>query len=169
MVAEHEGLCEAVRTLSATLARQVSLPVMDESFVTLLTASHPQFERTLYLCPDPAGLVSRGITFEYFPFEIGLVSDTESLPEASILMSNVDSLIGAALQQIRGEVSLVMEVVLRSDPNVLAIPAVNGLKMVNISGDDISVSGTVTRKNHFSEPFPARRATLRRFPGLFPP
>jgi hypothetical protein len=159
------------RALSAALKAQLFSPYRDKDYRVLVTVDHRTFDDPFrFVSGDPtefATLVSNGETFTTFPFEITLLSDDDSDPQAVIRLQNADDRIGSTLLALPNDaVTLTIQVVLRETPNTIEYEAVN-LELVDVEVDAMAISARIVSRGAVSEPCPGRVLTNRISPVFF--
>jgi len=154
-------------TVSDTFKKEVFKQETGECFILLLTIDHVDLEDPIRTSSDGVDTVSRGETFVSFPFEISLPSDSdESPPESKIVIDNVDREIVQALRSISSAPSVLMEIILASDPETVEIDWPD-FELINVDYDALTVEGILTQERFTAEPYPYLKFTPGNFPGLF--
>lgn len=151
------------RTLSAALKAQLFTPFRDKDLRFLLTVDHADFaEPYRFVSGDPrefATLVSRGNTYQTFPFQLSLLGDEEGDPQAAITIQNVDDRIGSTLLGLPGDaVSAVLEVVLHETPDTIEYQAVN-MELVDIEVNAMQITAQIVLRGAATEPCPGQTLT----------
>lgn len=152
--------------ISDQLKRAVLRINSDEVVVTLLTISGDGFS-TFYVCDNSADVVSDGQTFTAYPFAIDLPGDREDAPLAMLRIANVSREIGQALDAATGQITVKVQLVLASTPDVIE-KEFAGLELRVTRRDVVTVEGELQAAQFTNEPWPKIRATVGRLPGLFP-
>lgn len=155
----------------------MAAPETGEAFVILLTVDHADLADPLYFSTDPTTrqsdtplvykTVSRGRDYIYVPMEIVLPDEkTDAPPAAQIRISNVGRDMVELLRSITSPPSVVMEVILASDPDEVAI-SYPAFDLVQSEGDESSIRFTLSIDALVTEPFPAGSFNPSGFPSLF--
>lgn len=158
------------RTLSQAARAAAFAQSTDQCFLALLTLSHPTLPQPIRVCNDGRDLVSRGLTFQRFPFEFELPEESDAAPPTVRLrICNVDRTVVAALRTAAssGEpVQVRLEIVLASSPDTIETGPFD-FALREASYDAIVVEGTLVYEDLLNEPFPADTFTPTTYPGLF--
>lgn len=153
------------RSLSATALASMHAPQTGEVWLVLLTISNPGMT-TIRVVNNTEDVVSRGNTYQAFPFEIELPGeDPDSPSSARLRIDNVDKRIVEAVRSISTPPEVTIEVILASQPNTVEISYAN-LTLRSVEYDAGSVRGELVFESIFSEPV-TLTITPNRFPGLF--
>ena len=148
----------------------------DETFIVLLTITHPNFAEPIRLASDSfeflpvaqvRGVVSRGEEYIYLPFSITLPKqDDTGISKASLSIDNIDRRMVQAIRTADSSVSVKAEIVLASDVNNVEI-TVDKFKLAHITYDAFTISGDLSLEYYDLEPFPYKRFNPSDFPGMF--
>lgn len=139
----------------------------DEAFILLLTLSHADLAEPIRVCSDSADVVSGGDTFTAFPFELLPPNDSDdSPPQASLKIDNVDRSIVQAIRTITSPPTLLMEIVLASDPDTIEVTW-NDFTLVDVEYDALVVAGNLVQEDFTVEPYPALTMNPADFPAIF--
>jgi hypothetical protein len=139
----------------------------DQAFLVLLTVTHPDLPDPIRVVRNRKQIVSRGNTFLAFPFEVELPTDGSDAPQAQITVSNVSRRIGKALEALVTPPNCLIELVLASTPDTVE-RAWDQFLLTEASWDAFNLTGTISRRTYWDEPWPRKRVTPAGFPGLFP-
>lgn len=126
--------------LQAMLAEQT-----DEVPLMCVTISHSSFASPYYLVYNNEPLQRAIAEFEPFAFQLALAPESEdALPQVQMTIDNIDRKILQAIRTLpAGErVSMTMEVVLASQPDVVEVGPVN-YKFLSIDFDQAQITGTL--------------------------
>lgn len=156
------------RDLSANMRAAANAEQTGEAVVTLLTFSAASWPDPIRVCDAGEDVESRSMVFTYFPFKLERPGDDgESPPTASLVVDNVDRRIVEAVRQLTGELTVTVETVLASDPDVVEEGPIS-VVMRNVEYDASTVRGDLfPEEDLLNEPCPADTYTPGRFPGLF--
>lgn len=137
-----------------------------EVFLLLLTIDHTSLAAPIRVVNNTVDVISRGLTFLAFPFEITLPDDdAETLSGARLTISNVDRQIVQAVRSISGAPSVLLEVIMASAPDTVeAGPFDFTLRQAQY--DAQSVSGALVFEDILNMAIPAHTMTPQLFPGL---
>lgn len=132
----------------------------------LAEISHPGLSETLYLTTNPDGLTSNGQVYTFFPFNVVLPGDTDTLPRAKVTFQNVDRTIGETILDLIDPPLITFKVVTSLDFDTVEFEAAN-LLLVKITGDALQISGELIVRRFDSEPWPRTRADKALLPALW--
>lgn len=148
--------------LSSAFAQETA-----DVWLVLLTIDHPDLSAPIRVVNNKTDITSGGDLFVGFPFDIELPSDAEEEPpQAKLTIDNVSREIGQALRIITSPATVLMELILASDPDTIEV-SWPGFILDNTKWDALSVSGRLSTENFTAEPYPAGTFSPAGFPGLF--
>lgn len=148
--------------------------------VFLLTINHRDLEEPIRVSSDATvrlretqenviyGTISNGIEYLYAGFEAALLNDeTGAIPQVQITIPNAHRSIIEAIESMgSGPVSVGLQLVFADTPDVVEMD-IKGLELSQITYDETSITGTISRDLLFNEPFPTRSFTPQEWPFLF--
>lgn len=153
------------RSLSAAAVASLNAPQTGEVWLVLLTIANAGMT-TIRVVNNTEDIVSRGNTYQAFPFELELPGeDPDSPSSARLRIDNVDKRIVEAVRSISTPPEVTIEVILASQPDTVEI-AYSSLTMRSVEYDVNSVRGELVFESIYSEPV-TLTITPNRFPGLF--
>jgi hypothetical protein len=150
--------------------RQARAQHADDPFIVLLTIDHddlPADLKPLRIARNREAVVSRGHTFIAYPFAIEEPGDGDEQPKAAISIGNVSRRIGKAIEAIQTPPTCLIEIVLASDPDTVE-RSWEEFTFTEVSWDAFQMRAVLEHVEYWDEPWPYKRATERRLPGLFP-
>ena len=154
------------RSLSALCRQALYAEGTEQVFLLLLTISHGDLAAPIRVVNNTVSIVSRSQTFVAYPFEIDLPGESaEQLASVQLRIDNVDRAIVDSLRQLLAPPSVLLEVVLASQPDV--VEASFALTLASADYDALVVTATLRFEDILSEPFPAGSFLPGNFPGLF--
>jgi hypothetical protein len=154
--------------LSTEAAREQAVAQhSDDPFLVLLTLTHETLDEPIYVVRNREPVVSNGRTFIAYPFEIELPTDTDEAPQARITIANVSRRIGRALEKLVTPPMAKIELALASSPDVIE-RTYEGFEISNVSWTATQMTATLQVRHYWDEPWPRKRVTPSKFPGLFP-
>lgn len=156
------------RNLSATALESILAQHTDEEWVILLTLDHPDMaDGPIRVARRREVLISRGHEFVAFPFDVHLPGQSdEQLPTVQLQIDNVDRRIVQAVREIRTAPTVLLEVVIASQPDIVEFTS-DQFTLANVSYNAQVVSGTLSYEAFLDEPFPGDLITPDAFPGGF--
>lgn len=149
--------------LAAMLARET-----DEVPLVLVTIDHPSLDGTpIRVTSNDVATVSRGDTFQPFPFRVVFPSDSDDAPpRAQLEIDNVDQRIAVAIRSAIGDPPTVLaEVVLASQPNTVDTTAFD-LELLNTEINRLTVRGDLGIEDPARRPYPGPIFGPAQYPGL---
>ena len=167
------------RSLSASFFRDLNKQESPEAALIFLTISHPNLASDIYVVSDSWNYVVGSNTFLGFPFDITLLTDTESPPSATLTLQNVDRKIGNAILELLEPPRLKIEVIAVSefdetaDPRTeLSAPATveytaDQLYLLDVDVNGSEVSARIVSWSYVQESWPGLRCTSDRTPALW--
>lgn len=154
------------RSLSTRAIASANAQTTDEVWLVLLTISHSTLATPIRVVNNNEDVVSRGNTYQWFPFDIELPGeDVDSPSRARLRIDNVDRTIVNTIRSITTPPTVTLEVILASAPDVVEV-SFTGLSLREVDYDAQSVSGELVFESIFTEPV-TLTMTPARFPGLF--
>lgn len=148
------------RAITDNLKRQLFTPWRDKDVRVLLTLDHARFSTPFrFVSGDPnefATLSSNGNTFQTFPFQITLVTDSDGEPNAQLSVQNVDDRIGSTVLDLPDDALLAtIQVVLRETPDDIEYE-VPDMELVDVEVNAMTVTGMLVIRGQITEPCPGR-------------
>lgn len=155
------------RALSTTAKQAIHSRIISEAFLMLVTIDHTDLATPLRFVNNTVDITSRSLLYRKCAFLVNIPPSRENqLPEVQITICNVDREIAASIRSLASAPSLVMELVLSSDPDTVEAGPFN-LTLAMGEYDQFVVSGTLRYEDILDEPFPSGSFDATRWPGLF--
>ncbi len=121
----------------------------------------------MYFVNNNEQVVSRGVTYEPFPFALVLPEDTgDRLPKVTITISNIS---GEIIQAIRAQSTapdMKVEMVSSAYPDIVE-KTLDFLQLRSVNYDAITITGQLEVVNVLTKGFPSESYDPVHFPGLF--
>lgn len=153
------------RILSTALKQQLYAQESSDPFLTLLTIYFPS--NTIRLVKNNQDIISRGNTYTATFFEITLPRDDgESLQQVTLTIDNVGLELINYIRTITEPVTILLESVLASAPNVVQL-SVTDLKLSQITYDAFTISSILIYDDILSTGIPDELYAPNTYPGLF--
>ena len=146
-----------------------SLLSQDSRDVWLVLLTIDTTKGKLYLVNNNESVVSRGKTFQAYPFEITPPDDAlDKTPTASVVIGNVDLLIVQTIREVVDPPRFTIEIIRFDYPDIVEM-MVSDLIMTNVQWTESTVSATLQIDDIFNQPFPSGSGTYspRQFPSMF--
>ena len=166
------------RDIGADIKAVIEAPDSVDALLAFLTITHPLLPDPIRVVSDVIDYVVDGQTFKGLPFDFGILSDNEGPPMTELRVQNVDRQIGRALLALNDRAKVALEIRSSADFDLSLDPreelpggsplyqfAEFDLIDVTVTASDIS--GRVMLRDFSQEPWPGRRCTQSRSPGLF--
>lgn len=136
--------------------------------LVLLEISHPDLTNPIRVVNDKTPIISGGVEYIAFPFEISLPESAEDAPpRARLAISNVGREIGETIRSIVSPPFVTITIIRQETPDV--IEAIHeGMRLVGVTYDAQAVSGDLVREDFVREPYPAPTYSPAEFEGLVP-
>lgn len=139
----------------------------DAAFIALVTITHTALAAPIRVCTDAVDIVSRGMDFISYPFEVYLPADEDGRPlSARMRIDNIDQDISTALRSITTPADVLIEMVLSSNVDEV-VTSFTEFKLSRADYDVMTIEGDLTTRQYGIEPFPAMLYSPVRFPGMF--
>ena len=167
------------RNISTTFRQATEARYEGSIPLIFLKLDHSQLIEPICVVSDIADYIYDSQTWMgNLPFEVELVTDTDSLPRARLRLQNVDRRIGEVVRALTSPVEVVVKVLSSDDFDLnhnprtpFGTPTVqyeaNSLLLRDIKGDSLALEGSLSVIDPTTEPYPAVRATKNRLPGLY--
>ncbi|MCB5411322.1 DUF1833 family protein [Pseudogemmobacter faecipullorum] len=144
-----------------------------------LTIRHRNLIEPIRVVSDPIDYIVGGNHFIGCPFDFQLLTDEDRAPQTQIRLQNVDRRIGETLRTITDRATVQLEARSSADFDLYMTPreekpggsaVLYGFRhfdLVDVTVTPIEVTGTLMLRDFTQEPWPGKRATQSRTPGLF--
>lgn len=167
------------RNVPQSVISEIEKQASEEALLVFLEIYHEDLMEPIRVVSDPENFVLDGVEYVGFDFRINILSDNDSAPQARLTIMNVDERIGQAVQRSTSPVNLNIQILPMSEFNIDVVPRTQlntpairvyrapHLRLSEVTGDLMQISGKITSWDYSQEPWPALKATESRFPGLF--
>jgi hypothetical protein len=154
------------RSLSAAMRAAGNAQETGEVILGLLTLSHPDI-LTQRFVNNHVSIVSRGETFQPYPFDVTLPDDRDDeVVRVRISIDNIDRNIVAAIRSVTTPATFLFEVIRAAAPDAVEAKAGPGA-LRNVSWDHMTVSGDITYEPLLDEPAQQYQFSPIHFDALF--
>ena len=150
----------------------------EDALLTFAEISHPLLTVPMRVVTDVLPYSWGGNEWHPVVFEFEAINDDERMPEARITLPTIDRTIAAALIALPARARISVWVLTSADfdltqeprtPVDTPVPLLEmlNLDLVDVQGNVVSASGRLMLRDYTQEPWPGKRATKSRCPGLF--
>lgn len=164
--------------MDEALADDLRSELSRNAILAFLTIENDALEDPIRIVSDPLDFEVGGDLFVGCPFEISVVSDTDQHPVAELRIQNVDRQIGDAVQAAVGRITVAVAIRSTAGFDLTAIPraevsgdslilAYRDFELVEVTVNDVQVTGRLMLRDYTQEPWPSGRATKSRCPALY--
>ena len=168
------------RAVSSKARKHVQSEISPLIQVFLITIYHEDLSEPIRVSSDPTtrvgsdeynvfyGTVSNGRTFYYAGFEACLANDEDGAPpQVQISIPNADRAMIEAIESMgSGPVTVDIELVFSDTPDTIEVSLI-GMELIDITYDEMVISGVISRDLLFDEPYPSRSFTPLDYTFLF--
>ena len=168
-----------VRTITPAIREYIEAQASPNVLLGFLTISHRNLIHPVRVVSDPLGFTVGGLEFIGCPFEFQLLTDEDQAPTTQIRIQNVDRRIGEAIRTVTDRAQVMLEARSTADFDLSVVPreelpggssVIYGFRhfdLIDVTVNALEVTGTVMLRDYTQEPWPGKRATQSRTPGLF--
>ena len=136
------------------------------AWLCLLTITAPGLA-PLYVVNNSEAVVSRGITFEPYPFAVTLPQDdSDTLPTVRLTISNIDRSIIEFVRSQPEAPAIAIELVTSAYPDLVE-KSLTFLKLTSVTYNALTVDGNLDVDNFLTQRFPSESYVPPLFPGMF--
>lgn len=116
---------------------------------------------------EPRIITSGGEQYVACPFQINLPGEgIDTSTEITLTIVNVDRSITDVIRELHKPFNITMKLVLGEHPDYIEAGPWN-MKLTNITGNSLTIEGSITTDRFLDEPFPKLKFDASTFPGLF--
>lgn len=168
-----------MREITPEIRRDLQAEASPNALLGFLTIWHRNLIEPIRVVSDPVDYVVGGLQFIGCPFEFQLLTDEDRAPQTQIRIQNVDRRIGEALRAVTDRATVQLEARSTADFDLSVMPreelpggssVIYGFRhfdLIDVTVTPLEVSGTLMLRDYTQEPWPGKRATQSRTPGLF--
>ena len=154
-------------TISPALRQAASAQQTEEGIYLLVTIEHEDLEEIHRLTDAPVNIMSRDLPFYRAPMTITLAEDSDQkMPQARIVMANVDRRLVAALRSTNKPCNILLELVKISDWDYVEM-ALPDFILKDVEYDVLVIQGVLSVEGLAAEPAIDYCFTPTIAPGLF--
>jgi len=137
-----------------------------DAWILLARIEHVEMKQDILVARNTVDVIHQSETYLKCSFDVALPTDSDALPQARIMVQNVDREIGRAILGIRDAVEITLTIVRSSDLNTV-VHTWPKMKLRDVSGDASFIEGVLYVETFDTEPYPGVRASKELAPGLF--
>lgn len=167
-----------VRSVTPEIRQDLDAQLSPHALIGFLTIEHRNLPEPVCVVSDPLDFVVGGQLYVGCPFEFQLLTDEDQPPTTVLRVQNVDRRIGEALRTISDRARVKLEARTTADFDLSVVPRVESgvssviygfrhFELVDVTVTPLEVSGTLMLRDYAQEPWPGKRATMARCPGLY--
>lgn len=168
-----------VRQITPDIRADLLADSSPNALLGFLTITHRNLIDPIRVVSDPVDYIVGGLHFIGCPFDFQMLTDEDEAPTTRIRVQNVDRRIGEALRTVTDRAEMMLEARSTADFDLSIIPreelpggssVIYGFRhfdLIDITVTPLEVSGTLMLRDYTQEPWPGKRATQSRTPGLF--
>jgi hypothetical protein len=154
-------------TLNNQIIAQMYAQESGDPFLALLTIDHEDFVSPIRLVNDMQDVISRGNTFQAFPFRFRLSPDDgESRREVSIDVDNTTLEFMDEFRSTTSPLSVTIEMILASTPDTV-VQTYDNLKTAGLTYNKTAVKFTLLADDFLNTKMTSESYDPQNFPGLF--
>lgn len=132
----------------------------------LLTISTPG-NPDLCLVNNNESIVSRGVTYQPYPFRLQLPEDTgDRLPVVKLQIDNIAGEIIKAVREFQEPPTIKVEMITNKYPDIVE-KSLDSMRLNSVGYDSITIQGELSIVNVLSVKFPSEQYDPVSFPGMF--
>jgi len=162
-------------TVSDVLRREIHAQESGDTLVALVTIDHATLSEPVRVCSSTAqdlpvagrkGIVSNGVEYIHYPFEMEPPSDEGGQPlRATLTIDNVDRLLVEEIGNLTSPPTVTIQAVLESQPDVVEVNFEN-LEILQAKWDVLRVRGDLVQTTIENEMYAGPKMTASDFPAL---
>lgn len=153
------------RELSANAISTIHAVNGSDPFLWLMRLYHPNFS-DIYLVNNNVDVVSTGITYGAYAFQIVLHNDDGQPPKVKLILDNVDRSLIDEIRQYATPIRIDLKLILASNPDQTEISYNNlVLRQVNYNADQIT--GDIHINEVYLQAFPSDKVDPNQYPSVF--
>ena len=156
-----------MRPLSAAARIAMTAQETGEVLLYLLALSHPTMVTPMYFVNNTEAIVSGGISYQAYPFDVMIPDDTEEISTIKLTIDNIDRRIVEAIRRIDAPAKFTLSMIMASEPDTLLVPPIP-CTLQNVSYTAQVVTGDIAPyEDIINAIFPLHNFDPARFPGVF--
>lgn len=153
--------------VTTLIAAATSRDNIKTPYTELLKFDCSEFQEPYFFANDLDGLTFDGDDYIGYPFSLQLLSDQDRIPEARLVIQNVDRRIGQAVNAVNRVIRVTLSVIIQGVSSKVLVWRAEDQILQNVTGSAQSIEGSIRSYFDEQEPFPFLRVTKNRFPGLY--
>lgn len=166
------------RTITTEIQGDLLAQASPHALLGFLTIRHRNLVEPIRIVSDPISYQVGGDLYLGCPFEFLLLTDEDQHPTTRLRVQNVDRRIGEAIRTVSDRATVMLEARSTAEFDLSVRPRVEigtssviygfrHFELIEVTVTPLEVSGTLMLRDYSQEPWPGKRATQSRCPGLF--
>jgi hypothetical protein len=133
----------------------------------LLSITPASGDEVIHLVNNNEPVISNGITYMPYPFNLTLPLDTgDKIPAITLTIDNVDQMLVDAIRELEVAPSIRVQLITSVFPDLIE-KDLDFLRLRNVSYDAMSITGTLEIASVWARKFPSEQVDPVHFPALF--
>ena len=153
------------RNLSTQAIEALNRVNSGDVFIWLLKLYNPSFA-DVYVCNNNESVISNGITYNPYAFNLVLENDDENPPKIRLTVDNVDRSLVDDVRQTQTPINVDLLLVLQSQPDTVEIEY-NQLTLRNVTYNKSVISGQLAISEVYLNVFPAHTVNPTDYAGVY--
>jgi len=149
---------------STNLINSVNASVTNNAFFFLISIvgdSH-----TFNVVNNIEDVVSNGVTYTAYPFNITMMNQNDSAPKISLSIDNIDRHLTEMIREQLEAPIFTLQMVLSNDLDYVE-KTIDFLELTDVTYNAFTITGTLVSSDILSRNFPSEKYTPAAYPGLF--
>lgn len=155
------------RSFSPTTVKSINSLETGNAFWFLVTIRHPDLPTPYRFVNNTVDVVSNGVTYVAYPFNITLaVDDGQSLPQVAVEFDNVDRELIDVVRGLTSAPLVDLQLILSNAPNIVEMSLID-MSLIDLDFDMQSISGNLISGDLLNASYPSDSYEPAQFPTLF--
>lgn len=155
------------RSFTPNAVRSINSLETGNAFWFLVTIRHDDLPAPYYFVNNTTDVVSQGITYVGYPFELTLaVDDGTTMPAVSITFDNVDRELIELIRTLPSSPRLDLQLVLSNALDTVEM-SLTDMELADVQFDLTSITGQLISGDLLNAPYPCDSYEPEQFPNLF--
>jgi hypothetical protein len=147
--------------------RYANASATNAAWFFLLSITPASGDEVIHLVNNNEPVISNGITYIPYPFNLTLPLDTgDKIPTITLTIDNVDQMLVDAIRELEVAPSIRVQLITSVFPDLVE-KDLDFLKLRNVTYDAMSISGTLEVASVWARKFPSEQVDPVHYPALF--